>query len=1226
MDFGLKRIVLIDSYVEGMASELDVTGHTNISGGNGKGKTSFLRLIPIFYGESPRRLVMASGNGNYSFNEFYLPRTGSYLVFEYMSHGEPRMVVFCNRANEARHRHIFIDSAYREDLFMDVELGTIHPANALLTRLSTANIHYLNVDTTAQYRKVLLDGTVPKAYHFSMCPRNSRMSQLTPLFTGMFKRDAQFADLSKVIQEYAMEKLDEDSRKILKNFSPHRDHLTTTLVQYDAYQALEKMRAKAELLQSQLDEHRVARKKLSASVVAAKAKYTDLEIQIRNHDRDIETVNGQIEAKETTYRNEHADLGQLIRNIDDELGPKIAAKSRIERDYQSYKESDLPAWEERLANLDSKKSELTDLREQHKTLSDASEQLRKPIMDQIERGQKRADDRTKELVSKRERINADYQGQRNGLTSQHASEVRSQVLTHQSEWQVQQQAYNSADSQVSRLEERRANPQPSPGLVKQLELAQASFDEAQGAFDVAQEENTNADDAFRKARKHYEAVDQRFEKAREYAEGLETELQEVQGLIHGNEDSLIYFLNENRPGWEDTLGRILQPDILRKNLSPAIDEEYPDSRSLFGIHIDLSKLPEQELTPAELSSRCDELLRTLETAEKECTAAESDLNKANTRQKDAQTRQETAERELKKARIQLKSERETLGDIKLQVQQSVRDNTTRIESELAEARASHTKAEEALESLKKDQGKAVEALAESHSQALKEFDKEHNDRLSEIKDGIDAAERECAEDVARLNRQLEQVLSGAGIDPKELQSLAERIETLAKEIEKVQDKRVTIQSYQTFMKGEYASLDGLKAEISELEAAKRQHKAAQGQLTRTWEKVNSDLGAKVTQLKRAKDTDGSNLNAIQIRVLNMSDGLELLISENDSTLALYREMAPQKLIDEYVKWVQKEAELVKDLKKLGDEFATVFERYPGTPSTQYWHEAESDWDGTDERTITRAKAVVDYYQGGKHSIVHDSLVKGFGNLDQIDIYRQAMENFDKRIRRFNRELSQHMAQSLTFESLTSIDPTVSFELEELDYWKDIKALADGVRAWREDAGLNSMPNEDLVLTLRNYLETFEVSRANVSVEDLWRLIRFRFTIVENGKPKTITGNKDLSGDASVSSNGVTYLVLIVVFLGFVDMQRNQQPVHLTWALDELRAFDNDNKRALLELLARHNISLVTACPDMEDRELGMFHQVYKLEPYKGGLRFVRWTMPPRRSSSPTNPFLAAAAE
>jgi len=61
-------------------------------------------------------------------------------------------------------------------------------------------------------------------------------------------------------------------------------------------------------------------------------------------------------------------------------------------------------------------------------------------------------------------------------------------------------------------------------------------------------------------------------------------------------------------------------------------------------------------------------------------------------------------------------------------------------------------------------------------------------------------------------------------------------------------------------------------------------------------------------------------------------------------------------------------------------------------------------------------------------------------------------------------------------------------------------------------------------------------------------------------------------------------------------------------------------------LADHDISLVTACPDMEDRELSLFHHVYKLEPHKGGLRFVLWTRPPLRSADDSNPFKLATME
>lgn len=1225
MEFGLRKIVLIDSYVEGMASELDVSGHTNISGGNGKGKTTFLRLIPIFYGEAPRNLVTASGNGNASFNDWYLPRSGSYIVFEYMSHGTPRMVVFCNRANEARHRHVFIDSEYREDLFMDVENGIIHPAHALLTRLSAANLHYLNVDTTQSYRQILLDGTVPKAYHYSMCPRNSRMSQLTPLFTGMFKRNAQFADLSKVIQEYAMDKLDDDSRKILRGFSPHRDHLTATLKQYDAYQALERIKPDCDALQSLVEEYQMVKKQLSASVLAAKSIHSETGITIRGFEQEIQATENAHDDQGTEYQNEHSRLGGLIDGIDDQLGPKVTERNRIEREYKAYQDMDLPEWEQRLSNLGVKQEELGGLVYQHETLSSASKAVEGPINSEIAKVKDRAGELLRKLQKSFERESNQYQESRNNLITEHTNELRDQMQLHQKEESAQQKTVNDYLSDIRVLEERLENPRPDAKLGKQLEIAQENYDTSQKAFQDTQQKEAEAHEKLRKARKHYEDMDRRFEASRTAAEKVEEELLEVQGLISGDESTLIHFLNEHRPGWENNIGRILQPDILRrKNLSPAIDEEHTDAHSLFGVSIDFEKLPDQELTPEELTARLSELEESFTQAERECASTERDLEQANTRLSEAQKLQENATEAFKQATRRLKTDSAMLEQIRQQVDQSIIANKRTLETQLDEARQGRGEAEAELKTLSERQSAEAEQLSETQQGALERFDTAHKDKLKGIADAIEAAERNRDDEIDRLNRQLEQALSEKGIDPAELKALAEQRQALKKEIDEIQAKEITIQGYRSFMAEDYAALDGLKAGIRTLEKKKQEHEDEQKRLTKAWQKRSDDLNSTIQKLKKDKEGYEANRDALKLRILDVEEGRELAVHEDDGALALYREMAPPKLIDEYLKLVRDDASLLSRIKKASDQFAVVFERHPGTPSTQYWQELGLDWDGTDARAISRAKAIIEYYRGGKHGIVFESLVKGFGNLDQIDIYRRAMENFDRRIRRFNRELSQHMAQSLTFKSLSSIEPTVSFELEDLDYWKDIRSLSDGVRAWRDEGGINSMPGDELVRSLRSYLETFEVSRSNVPVDELWRLIRFRFTVVENGKTKTVTGNRDLSGEASVSSNGLSYLVLIVVFLGFVDMQRNGQPVHLSWALDELRAFDNDNRRALLELLSRHDINLVTACPDMEDRDLGIFHRVYKLEDYKSGLRFVRWTMPPAPSASATNPFLEVA--
>lgn len=46
----LTKIVLVDSLCDGLIAELRMDGNTSLNGTNAIGKTSFLKLIPIFSG------------------------------------------------------------------------------------------------------------------------------------------------------------------------------------------------------------------------------------------------------------------------------------------------------------------------------------------------------------------------------------------------------------------------------------------------------------------------------------------------------------------------------------------------------------------------------------------------------------------------------------------------------------------------------------------------------------------------------------------------------------------------------------------------------------------------------------------------------------------------------------------------------------------------------------------------------------------------------------------------------------------------------------------------------------------------------------------------------------------------------------------------------------------------------------------------------------------------
>ena len=75
----LLRIVMIHGHLSGVV-ELNVDGHTNICGTNASGKTTLQRLVPVFYGELPNKVVPKT---RMKFDAFYLPTRQSYLVYEY---------------------------------------------------------------------------------------------------------------------------------------------------------------------------------------------------------------------------------------------------------------------------------------------------------------------------------------------------------------------------------------------------------------------------------------------------------------------------------------------------------------------------------------------------------------------------------------------------------------------------------------------------------------------------------------------------------------------------------------------------------------------------------------------------------------------------------------------------------------------------------------------------------------------------------------------------------------------------------------------------------------------------------------------------------------------------------------------------------------------------------------------------------------------------------------
>ncbi|ENH6782233.1 ATP-binding protein, partial [Vibrio parahaemolyticus] len=62
MKKGLRKIILINSYLKELVSEVEIGNNTMITGDNGAGKTSFLKLIPAFFGMKTSKISKKSEN------------------------------------------------------------------------------------------------------------------------------------------------------------------------------------------------------------------------------------------------------------------------------------------------------------------------------------------------------------------------------------------------------------------------------------------------------------------------------------------------------------------------------------------------------------------------------------------------------------------------------------------------------------------------------------------------------------------------------------------------------------------------------------------------------------------------------------------------------------------------------------------------------------------------------------------------------------------------------------------------------------------------------------------------------------------------------------------------------------------------------------------------------------------------------------------------------------
>jgi len=91
---------------------------------------------------------------------------------------------------------------------------------------------------------------------------------------------------------------------------------------------------------------------------------------------------------------------------------------------------------------------------------------------------------------------------------------------------------------------------------------------------------------------------------------------------------------------------------------------------------------------------------------------------------------------------------------------------------------------------------------------------------------------------------------------------------------------------------------------------------------------------------------------------------------------------------------------------------------------------------------------------------------------------------------------------------------------------------------------------------------------------------------ENDREVSIRNDNDF---LNASSEGLTYLAIMAVFMGMTRYLCPDLNTRITWPVDEIGKLDPTNISRLASMLERNNLTMISACPEL-NRPLEQFFE------------------------------------
>lgn len=1188
----------------GRITAIDPRGGAAVLGDNGVGKTTTLRILPLFFGHPPSHIVGA-GQGQEPMIRFVLPTDASAIAFEYQrgsaNASDLRLAVIRRRAddpNVAFYR--LYRSGFVKELF--VGDGRFLSDEETQQKATEMGIPTTSKLTTSEYRSVILripanskDKDKLRRYSVDWSFGPKHLDNLDRVVAAMVKKHIHFDDIVQVAVGMVQRDLGQGAERAKITFKQGREPIERWLRNREACLDAFKRESEFTELENNLREHRSAAARLRSCradvTVVTSARKKEAVALTEALDNLAAANSTRLEIELTQKRKLEENAAVCAR------AAVMAQQASVEAvsEASTFEKEGAKNWEILVQEIPAIRANWRTAQAQVEATQTHHQEATMHYSRLEHEAEKRANDEILALEKSKESHSVRLSESLAQIVAAENEALRLCDEAFASKRQKLEEDKEPLLVQRGTWENLKKNPSVSSEAQAEMDEASTRLQRQTEATAVAQQSLDQNLREQERARTAFSTQEGSVSKANEAMARAQRQVAIAQERLTPPAGTLLAALRaQDLSRAHRNLARVINPALLqRTDLDPALMDE--DEGTAYGWRINTCAITLPEwMDDALMRSAIDAAKEALASAQTDLQTQRENLESKSRRLKELDLAVQTMQASVSVLQAQTSECKNRLETARLRLAVERKDATSLAEAQIHKINSALDALKLQRSSLDREHADARSAIKQSHVKLKADASSLRDTAICAIGKSIDNIKRGLKDAVAALAQQLKEHLSKEGVDVVRLNTLKDEVQKLNQQIQEREDKKTLVDRWKQWLdKGGPTAVETLKATSQRANLASMDAARQASEHQQSMQKSASDHEALVSEKTKRQNQVRDDIDTLMQMDSIFGDYMETgssVINENTpaSTLkAKARELRAD--IDRLEGSIRRETSILQQA--LTAKASTVKELI------------EAGLNESEEKcTIRRATALCGCYRQIGMQVANDVNITLKTLLAHIGAFQKDIHSFEREVGLFNRRLQSGLNEVKCFDRVKDLRLDIVTNFSELGFYKKLSRMEDVVRQHASEIGKDysrDLPPDDTARALADFMSVLGPD-GNVEL-NLSQRIALRGSLSDNGRHKEFKRSSELE---SISSEGLTSLVLITLMTALLNTIRGAEPVHVPWVTDEVGKFDPSNFRALMMRLKDNRIDVVTASPELGPAQHSMFAQRYLFED-RGRIREYR---------------------